>query len=192
MCCTCFWTVRGLHSRIFPISWFRFPATIHSTTSSSRCVKYGGSVSATRRLLDLPCRRPFREGIARLLLAERDGFVHTHNSVCSGMVKKSSRAEEKAQSIPAEDRIGSAGLRGRTGEPSLDFVGVLFVEGVGEFAERMANHHPETFPIQVGDAMLERSAVDVEGGGEIALHAKNGVTHQTHPAAARGSFGDVG
>src|SRR5882724_1507410 len=55
----------------------------------------------------------------------------------------------------------------------------------------MTNDHAETLPVQVGDAMLEGGAVDVEGGREIALHAKNSVAHQTHPAAARGSFSDV-
>jgi len=56
----------------------------------------------------------------------------------------------------------------------------------------MANDHAETFPVQVGNALLQGGPVDVKGGREIALHAKDRVAHQTHPAAARGSFGDVG
>src|SRR5437763_1273165 len=85
ICCTCFWTVRGLHSRIFPISWLRFPATIHSTTSSSRRVKYGGSASATRSsFFEWPFRRPFREGMTKLLLAKLCAVVHTHNGVSDG------------------------------------------------------------------------------------------------------------
>src|SRR5438067_7573670 len=85
ICCTCFWTVRGLHSRIFPISWLRFPATIHSTTSSSRRVKYGGSASATRSsFFEWPFRRPFREGMTKLFLAKLCGGVHTHNRVSGG------------------------------------------------------------------------------------------------------------
>ena len=79
-----------------------------------------------------------------------------------------------------------------SGEPTFDLVGILLVEDVGEFAERMANDHAQTWAGRIGNAMLERGAVDVEGGGEIALHAKDGIAHQTHPATARRSFGDVG
>jgi hypothetical protein len=48
MCWTCFWMVRELHPRIFPISRFRFPAAIHSTTSSSRFVNAGASTEIGR------------------------------------------------------------------------------------------------------------------------------------------------
>ena len=87
MCSTCFWTVRELHPRIAPISRLRLPAAIHSTTSSSRLVSEGGSETA-RALALILADPPFREGMARSLLAERDRFVHTHNGVRSGTVKK--------------------------------------------------------------------------------------------------------
>ena len=66
MCCTCFCTVRELHPRIFPISAFRFPAAIHSTTSSSRLVKGRDSAPAGRfdvYLVGGPPGRPFRVGM---------------------------------------------------------------------------------------------------------------------------------
>ena len=87
MCSTCFCTVRELQPRIAPISRLRLPAAIHSTTSSSRLVREGGSETA-RDLALILADPPFREGMARSLLAERDPFVHTHNGVRSGTVKK--------------------------------------------------------------------------------------------------------
>jgi hypothetical protein len=63
ICCTCFCTVRELHPRIFPISALRFPAAIHSTTSSSRFVngRDSGSAGSLEPALvgSLPWR-PFR------------------------------------------------------------------------------------------------------------------------------------
>src|SRR5438045_5654593 len=81
MCSTCFWTVRELHPRISPISRLRLPAAIHSATSSSRLVSEGGSETA-RALALVLADPPFREGMARSLLAEHNPFVHTHNGVC--------------------------------------------------------------------------------------------------------------
>jgi hypothetical protein len=55
--------VRELHPRIFPISALRFPAAIHSTTSSSRFVNGRDSGSAGRfepAFVVSPPWRPFR------------------------------------------------------------------------------------------------------------------------------------
>jgi hypothetical protein len=63
ICWTCFCTVRELHPRIFPISALRFPAAIHSTTSSSRFVNGRDSGSAGRvepAFVGSPFWRPFR------------------------------------------------------------------------------------------------------------------------------------
>lgn len=63
ICCTCFCTVRELHPRIFPISALRFPAAIHSTTSSSRFVngrEAGSAGSCETTLVRSPPWRPFR------------------------------------------------------------------------------------------------------------------------------------
>src|SRR5437773_3956455 len=69
MCCTCFWTVRGLHSRIFAISRLRFPSAIHSTTSNSRFVKGRDSAEAARvepGLGGMLLWRPFGEDMGEL------------------------------------------------------------------------------------------------------------------------------
>jgi hypothetical protein len=47
-------------------------------------------------------------------------------------------------------------VRRRNRESGFDIVGVLFVEGVGEFAERMANDHADSWP--PGSGMLRNSA----------------------------------
>ena len=60
ICCTCFCTVRELHPRIFPISALRFPAAIHSTTSSSRFVNGRDSGSAGSFEPTLLGSRPWR------------------------------------------------------------------------------------------------------------------------------------
>lgn len=140
--------------------------------------------------------------MANQLLAEGKAFVHTLNGVWQKSEVGGRRSEAGGRKSEAGGRkpevggrrkaeIALAGLRGGTAQPGPDFLGVLFVERVGQFPERMAHDHFETFPVHVRDAMLERRAVDIKSGREIALHAKDGVAHQTHPAPAGRGFGDI-
>lgn len=55
----------------------------------------------------------------------------------------------------------------------------------------MADDHAKAFPVRVGNALLKRFPIQVEGGCQVALHAKDGVGHETEPALAGGSFGNI-
>src|SRR6266404_1747107 len=68
-------------------------------------------------------------------------------------------------------------LRRGGGEPVFDLLGILFVESVGELAERMADDDAKFLPVRIGNASLEVRPVHVKGAREIALHAKDGIAH---------------
>src|SRR5438105_3650596 len=62
--------------------------------------------------------------------------------------------------------------RGQGRKPSFDFVGVLFVECIRDFAQRMTDDHAKSFLVKVPDALLEILAAHVKSLRQIALRAK--------------------
>src|SRR4029077_12955962 len=102
------------------------------------------------------------------------------------------RAESEIRCQSADVRAQRSGaLECARSQPAFDLVGILFVKGVGNFAERMADNHAKFVSRRVGDALLEICSAHMKGGRQVPLHAEYRVAHEFQATPFGGGLGDI-